>query len=122
MEIIDFNVNGEKCGLLFNLTAYIDICEHFGGIDEMFAELDNEGNTLSHFLRLAAALMKGAKAYAKLNGEELPAYTFEELAAICAPYDFGEIRNKVFEAMSGKANVEIEGSDSKNAKATMGAT
>lgn len=120
MKVVDLTINGKKCGLFFNLTAYIDICKHFGGLDEMFSALDDEKNALENFLWLAASLIKGAHANAKVNGGELALIDFDELAASVTPYEFIEIRNKVLEAMSGKTEIEIKVNDPKNAEATEG--
>lgn len=119
MKVTYIELLGERHPLCFSLSAIEDICDTFGSVEDMQTLLFDDTNTsakLKTVGKLLDILVKAGRRYFKLAGKELPPEIKGNLADLIDISDPGSI-TKVFEAINGDAEREIEARPSKNAEA-----
>lgn len=119
MKVTYIELLGERHPLCFSLSAIEDICDTFGSVEDMQTLLFDDANTsakLKTVGKLLDILVKAGRRYFKLTGKELPPEIKGNVADLIDISDPNSI-TKVFEAINGDAEREIEARPSKNAEA-----
>ena len=122
MRTATFTVDGRDYLLCFSARVMRACSERYGGVETIDAALgaENTGKALDEAVWLLSKMMDAGARYARLNGQEAAALTYDDLYDVLSIDDLTNIKCKIAETITNGRATTVEAEPPKNAGTTPG--
>ena len=122
MRTATLTVDGRDYLLCFSARVMRACSERYGGVENIDAALgaENTGKALDEAVWLLSKMMDAGARYAKINGQEAEALTYDDLYDVLSIDDLTSIKGKIAETITNGRATTVEAEPPKNAGTTPG--
>ena len=122
MRTAKFTVDGRDYLLCFSARVMRACSERYGGVENIDTALgtDDPGKALDEAIWLLSTMMDAGARYARLNGQEAAALTYDDLYDVLSIDDLTNIKGKIAETITNGRATTVEAEPPKNAGTTPG--
>lgn len=122
MRTATAKIDGQDYLLCFSARVMRACTERYGGVENIDSALNTENpvNALDEAVWLFATMMDAGARYARLNGHEAKALTYDDLYDVLSIEDLADIKGKIAETITSGRATTVEAETPKNAETTPG--